>query len=756
MRALERFPATLEEIPFASRGVRLLELAADVEIEFVLVVDDDAVLQPAAFGALRRALGARTAIVGGRALVDPGQCFGDMFGPARSGPNPFELVPIVALQSDRYVADLVRGPIDVPERGAYVVSAAFVRSLGAVALDPVLLHLELAVRARAQGDEVLCEPSLTFAAEDDSLLLRRALADVRRYAGIGSWDADRLHRDPVRLRSAAVSREVRVMGNIRGYARQPYPPIDVLAVAGDEMARSRALRAATPLAVSGVASVCDPADGNALRRALARTGDRYLLVADANAMPDRARIEVLAERLERSGRIAVALENGTPPYGAALFHCGRMVNAGARGGSTVDDVVASAVASLPKRRSFAAAPGGRIVPDPLPAFGGLAQLDLVFIAASQPAVTEQTVRAALGESVQGTFTAIYPAGAATVGRMLGGYTGIRLAPDASDVQLAVGLNRALGSCTSDGIAIVRDDAQLPHGVLERLADAFRRIPALGIAVPRVGGSDRPESLPDLGYRSSAEMQLLYDRRAEAFAREATLLDVATAPVMVVSREALNVVGGFDEAVGFSRSGVEDFSRRVRAANFLVACCEDAYAHLFPPVEAKSLVGDLDAAQFLRAAYEKRWSTVRGFDPQTDRVPLRTGDAPEVALAATQPVVRVLLPLYDEGEWMRAKPLLAEFAATFRAHDPVEVALGLDGTFDLQTAVSALRELLIASMVPMEETLNVTIDIVGDVAVWRDASANSVRVEGLDRELLAALPAIADLAGVRARLSAPTE
>ena len=732
----------------------MLELAADAEVEFIAVVDDDAVLAPAAFGALRRAFDARTGIVGGRALIDPTQRFGDMFGAARSGPNPFELVRIVALQTDRYFADAVRGAIDVPQRGAYVVSASFVRSLGSVALDPVLLHLELAVRARAKGVEVMCEPSLTFEAADDPLPLRRALADVRRYAAIGSWDGDRMHRDPVRLRSTAVSREVRVMGNIRGYARQPYPPIDILAVAGDEIARARAERAGAPLAVNGVASVCLPADGDTLRRALARTGERYLLVADANALPDRARVEMLAERLERSGRIAVALENGTPPYGAALFHCGRIVNAGVLAGSTIDEVVAAAVMSFPKRRLFAAVPGGRIVPDPLPAFAAFAQLDLIFIAASKPAVTEQTVRAALGERVRGAIIGVYPAASATTGRLLGGYTAIRLSPDPSDVQLAVGLNRALGSCTSGGIAIVRDDAQLPHGVLERLAAAFRRIPSLGIAVPRIGGNDRPESLPDLGYRSSAEMQLLYDRRAEAFAREATLLDVATAHVMVVNREVLEVVGGFDESFGFSRTGVEDFSRRVRAANFYVACCEDAYAHLFPATEAQSLVGDLDAASFLRAAYERRWSKVRGFDPQTDRVPLRTDDVREAAPAPAQPAVRILVPLHDESEWARAKALLAALAAAFRVRDPIVVAVGLDGTFDLQSAVSALRELLIASAVPMEETLNVTIDIVEDLAAWRDASANSVRVEGFDREVLAALAAVADVAAVRARLSVP--
>jgi GT2 family glycosyltransferase len=729
----------------------LLEVAADPEVEYIVIADADAVLAPDAFGGLRRALTEQTAIVGGRALVFAMQRFGDMLGPSRSGPNPFELANIIAPQDDRGIADYIRGPIDVPHRGAYVVSAAFVRALGAPALDPVLLHLDLAVHARAAGAGVVCEPAQTYQADEDPLALRLALGDLRRYATSATWNVDTMHREPPRLRSVFVSREMRVMGNIRGYARQPYPPIDVLVLAGDEVARARAQRAATPLAVNGQAIVCDPREGDALRTALARTSERYLLVADANAMPDRARVEVLAERLERSGRIAVALERDTPPFGAALFHCGRIVNGAGFSGASVADAVASAVTTLPRRRLFAATPNGRIVPDPLPELRPLASYDLAFIAASKPVVVEQSVRAVLGEIARGTITAVYPAGSLTIERMLGGYAGVQLAPDSSDVQLAVGLNRVLGLSTAPAIAIVRDDAQLPHGVLDRLADAFRRIPGLGIAVPRVGGSERPESLPDLGYRSSAEMQLLYDRRAEAFAREATLLEVATAPVMMVSREALDVLGGFDEQFGFSRLGVEDYSRRARSANFLVACCEDAYAHLFAPEEAQSFVGNLDAAPFLRATYEKRWAVPRGFTP-ADRVPLRTDSAPPVAPAVASTLVRLLVPIADQSEWERALPLFAELAATFRASDALEVAVGLDGTFGLQAALSALREVLIASTVPMEETINVSIDFVGDIAAWRDASTCNVRVRGFDRPALDDVPAIDDAAAVRALLT----
>jgi hypothetical protein len=753
LRAIERLPATVEEIPPAARAARLKELAADAEIESIVLVDADAVLTADAFGALRRADVPGSALIGGRALIGAGQRMGAMFGPSRSGPNPFDLVPLIGPQSDRHFPDLVRGPVDAPQRGAVVVSGEFVRALGDVALDPVVLHLDLAVYARAAGRMVVCEPSMTFHAVEDSLELNRALGDLRRYAGIGTWKPQELHRDPPRLRSAFITRAVRVMGNIRGYARQPYPLLDVLVPGVGELGRARALRAGVALGATGTVNLCAPEDGDALRTALARTSDRYLLVVDANAVPDRACVEVLVERLERSGRIGLAFERAAAPYGAALFHCGRIANAAKLPGATIADVIAGAVEFLPRQRLFAATPAGEIVPAAVPPLPGIGRLDAVFIAASKPAVTEQTVRALMGERVDGDLSVVYPAGATTTERLLAVHSSFRLIPDDSDVQLAVGLNRALSGVTSDAVAIVRDDVQLPHGFLERLKDAFRRIPRLGVAVPRVGGLDRPESLPDLGYRSSVEMQALYDRRAEAFAREASLLDVATAPVMIVSREALELVGGFDEMFGFSRCGIEDFTRRIRAANYLVACCDDAYAHLFPTDEAGSFVGNLDDAPFLRVAYEKRWAEPRGFDPESDRVPLRDDPAGPQA-AVERRGVRVLLPLQSEEEWQRARPLLVALAAAFRVTDPVEVAVGLDGTYGLQTALGALREVLFASGVPMDETLNVSIDFVPDTAVWRDAGENNVRVAGLERDSLLELPVVDGVAALRAYLTAP--
>lgn len=701
--------------------------AAHGDVDWIVVVDADAVADPNAFAGLQRALSERPALVGGRALIGESQRLGAMFGPSRSGPNPFQLVVLTGLHSDRQLSDLVRGPIDAPQRGIVFVAADFARSLAPADLDPVLLHLDLAVAARAAGRPVLCEPSLSYAIDEDSRALRSRLVDVRRYAGATRWVAHELHRDPPRLRSAFITREIRIMGNYRGFMRRPVPPTEVLALAGS-------------------------AGGEVLRRALSVTGDRYVLVHAPGAAPAAAVLEPMIERIERDSRTALVLESATAPYGAALFHCGRIVNAASFAGATVDDVIASALANLPPRGLVATRVASPISSPAAPLATEVRTLDVIFVAASKPTVTHQTLQALLGEPVNGTVTAVYPAGAATTERLFAVHTGLQRLPDASDVQLAIGLNRALGATRSDAVAIVRDDAQIPHGFLARLQSAFARMPRLGAVVPRVGGSGRPESLPEQSYRNSAEMQSVFARRAERFARETMLLDVATAPVIMVSREALEIVGGFDERFGFSRIGVEDFSRRLRSANFLVACCEDAYAHLFPFNDATSFIANLDESPFLRAAFDERWSAERGFDPSRDRVPLRTGEPP----APEKDGWRLLLPLGSEAEWHSVRPLLIELVAAFRVNDALELAVGLDGSLQLQAVLRDMRELLLASNVPMEETLNVTIDFVPDIGEWRAAGARrNARLAGVERDELEDLPVIDGAAGARALLGAVT-
>jgi hypothetical protein len=729
LRACERIPATPEFVDDDDRVAHLRASAARPGVRWIVLVDADAVPFADAFGRLRRALAPAPALLGGRALVVGRQHFGTMFAPPRCGPHPFELTPVSGLAEEPGLFDVIRGPVDVPQRGLIVVSAEFARELPRdLALDSVLLHLDLAVRARAAGAVVQCEPTMSFTADEDGIDVKRRILDVQRFAPLGIWELSSLHFEPPTLRSRLIDRDTRVMGNFRGYAKLPMPPIETIAYG--------------------------PRDADLIRAALARTGDRYALFVPSGSTLPQATIEVLIERVERSNRHALALDAAGPPYGAVLAHRGRLTGGGTFRGDTAAAVFADAIASLPGQRLYAVGPDGPIVPDALPALARFGSLDLIFVAAAQPMVTNQTIQGLLRTAFSGELRAVYPAGAETTRRLLSAFREFQLIPDATDPILAVGLNRAIAACRSDAIAIVRDDVLVTVGAIERMCDAFARVARLGVAVPRTGGGERLEGLPEITYNNAIEMQSFADRRASQFAREAMLADVATTPAIVVARHIFDAVGGFDETFGFSRFGIEDFARRVRSANYHVARCDDAYVHMFPIEEVESFLCPLDFSGPFFERYHARWAARRGFDPARDAVPLPRPEALAPAPAPGVPVrrLRLLVPVASEAEWNAMEPDLAGLAALFRANDPFEVAIGLDGELAIGTLVARLRELLVRTGVPMEETLNVIVEPVADLAAWCAANAESVRFAACDRSELAELASVADAGSVRARLA----
>lgn len=741
-RALALQPGQIVRVATSERHRALREAAGDHAVAWIIVVDEDVIPVPDAFGALRRAFADKPALVGGRAIVENEQRFGAMFGPPRWGPSPYELEPFVAPGSAQEVAELVRGPIDVPQRGLIVIDADFLRGIDAE-LDPALLHFQLAVRARASGRVVFCEPRMTFSAAADPPEARRRLPAVMRASGDADWDPERLYRDPLNSRRKFIRREIRVSGNIRGYERRPYPRTTVLFAGG------RGSPAKPEYATAGVIR-CDTTAGGVLRELLAHTGERYLLVV-LGAAPTAAEFATLVERLERSSRIALALDRERPPYQFALFHLGRVADAASFGGSSVAEVVAAAVDDLPVRRLFAAAPAGIIMPTPLPPIAGPRTVDVVILASGRPELTKQSIDGLLQSPVDGTLTTVFLAGATTTERTVSVWPEMRRIEDRSDPLLASGLNRALAESSADAVFIVRDDVMVPVGTIDRLRSAFARLPGLAVAGPRMGAEDRPEGLVDVAYRDLTEMRMHAARRAVLFARETPLVDLASVPALLVSRRAFDLVGGFDPTFGFSRYGIEDFVRRVRSANLGVARCDDAYVHLFRPEDSQSFVGALDTSPALRGIYERRWSGRDGFEPKRDFVSLTSAEP----VAARPPDLSIVVPIADRAEWERALPALAGFVAEFRAGDPIELVIGLDGSFEMQTAVGALRELLTEASLPMEETLNVRVEKVTDVAVWRESVPSALRLAGAGREALETLPVVADAAAARTLLAAQT-
>lgn len=745
-RALRLQPARIVRASVAERWATARALSRDEGVDWIVFLDEDAVPASDAFGALGRVFATAPALIGGRALVAGEQRFGAMFGPARWGADPAELSPIVAPEALRTVAEAMRGPMDVPARGLIVAAAPFVRQ-ASERLDPAALNVALGLAARQVGGAAICEPRMTFDARPDPPDVQRRVPRLLRDAA-ATWTSGPLHRDPPGARERLIGRETRIVGNIRGYDRRPYPPLSLLVVG--ERVVPKTVAGLRQACAAADATVIAPSDGTEVRRRLRRTGDRYLLVVDAGCTLARAEFVDLVERLELRGRHGLALASDVPPFGPALFHLGRIPEL-PPGAASVADVIAEAVRRFPEHRVFAAGPHGTIVPSPLPAMEAPQTLTFIMLAASRPGVTRQAFDA-LSQAI-GTrrIVAVIPSGAATTRKVLSAWSETTIVEDDVDPNLGLGLNRILAAVETDLALIVRDDMQVPREGVARMMAAFARIPGLGAVVPRVNGGELPEGLADVQYRDLADMESFAQRRAARYAREATLVEVAAAPALMVSRTALATIGGFDPAFGFTRYGIADFTRRLVLANVPVARSEDAYAHQFPPDASESLIASLDSSPTFATMFERRWRDRNAFDPARDVVPLSAAE-PVAAEAATRALLTVLVPVADAAEWARLRPAVGALAASLTIEDPIEIAIGLDGAFDLQRAVRELRELLGGATVPLERTVNVRIEPVADIAAWSAATADPVRLRETTRDPLAGLRAVDGVRALRALLN----
>ena len=68
----------------------------------------------------------------------------------------------------------------------------------------------------------------------------------------------------------------------------------------------------------------------------------------------------------------------------------------------------------------------------------------------------------------------------------------------------------------------------------------------------------------------------------------------------------------------------------------------------------------------------------------DLVPLRAETSPPAELTRhAGRVLTILVPVGDAAEWARLRPAIGALAVSLTIDDPVEIAIGLDGAFDLR-------------------------------------------------------------------------
>ena len=696
---------------------------------YVLLLAPGARPLPGAFGGLS-SIGANAGVVGGATHAAGTRSFGWMLAPAACGPLPFELISIAAPAAEAGADARVRGAVDVVAPGMLLAARELL--LEPLPADAVAALVELCARARASGRDVVCRPA--FACEAPPLdaddrgrfAALRALAELRPEL-MGAY------RLPPAMRATHAEREVRLEGGRRMHVRIPLPPLTVLVHGpGAELAARRA-RQLAPGATAR--AVDDPAA--ALRAEMRIRGDRYVLVTSAERLPNRDAFDALVAAVESAPFVAAVAPDASGLDGTCvMLALARFPQHLAATGASLPAAMQTLLAGAAALRRAVRAPGYAHdeIAKPAPR-----RATIVFLASSLPEIMRVTLDAVVPAARLGDeIIAVCAANGETTRRVLAVYPQVCVATDEADPLLCDAANRAIGATSRELIVLIADDVLLPAGALERLRDAFERLPALGAAFPAVAGARGGEGVHDVSYGDLAQLRTLAQGRSSAFVGRLEPIDLAVTPAVAVTREAFDAVGGIDPAYGPTSQGIADLVMRLRTAGYGVVRCDEALAHRFDPVQSCNPAAAASAHQTV--APPEPAALARGFDPAR-RVPFVRLT---VALRATEHSHAIAVPIARAAELERAVSFIASAARALDAGAPVRLHVLLDGDVVASDVAARIRSVLAASGASMDETVAVRIERVADLAAWRTGLDPGVRVvvaAGHERDALSDLTSV---------------
>ncbi|MBV8642842.1 MAG: hypothetical protein JO225_02885, partial [Candidatus Eremiobacteraeota bacterium] len=371
-----------EEVAAAARA------AAD---RHILLLGPGARPLTGAFGGLSASLGDEVGVLGGAAHADGLRAFGWMLDAAPLAPVPFDLVALAAPRAQQGVDAQVRGAVDVVAPGMVLVARTLLEA--PLPDDPVAAMVELCARARDAGLSVVCRPSFACEVHSPSADDRGRAAALRALAEHRGMRGG--HRLPTGMRNAVVDRDVRLGGGSRVRMRIAIPPLTVLVHgAGAELAARRA----RTLAPTVTARAVDDAAA-ALRAEMRVRGDRYVLVAAADRVPDAGGFATLVEAIESNAFVALAAPDAAALDGACvLLALARFPQHVEPVGASIADALSSLIDAAVTVRRAVRAPG--FVPPDVPARRA-GSATIVFLAQSAPEIVRLTLGAVVESSRAG-------------------------------------------------------------------------------------------------------------------------------------------------------------------------------------------------------------------------------------------------------------------------------------------------------------------------------------------------------------------
>jgi GT2 family glycosyltransferase len=217
---------------------------------------------------------------------------------------------------------------------------------------------------------------------------------------------------------------------------------------------------------------------------------------------------------------------------------------------------------------------------------------------------------------------------------------------------AYAVNQGLARATGSVVVVLNNDTRVTPEWATRSIALLNAHPRIGVVGPVTNRASGPQVLSTVGYDVNAP-----DAGLDTFARshalahtgQFVLLARLVGLCMVVKRELLERIGGFDPCFGLGNFEDDDFSLRAMRAGFRLAVARDVFVHHHGSATFREQ--KFDAAGLMRANWE--WFCAKYDFDGTLGVPY---PATKLALARPFDAARDVVPLRPSEVFAHAKPL----------------------------------------------------------------------------------------------------
>jgi GT2 family glycosyltransferase len=269
----------------------------------------------------------------------------------------------------------------------------------------------------------------------------------------------------------------------------------------------------------------------------------------------------------------------------------------------------------------------------------------------------------------------------------------------TDEGFAFAVNQGLDCARGRLLAILHDDVLVGPGWMRRARAALAADPAIGVVGPASNECAGAQRMRMVSYGGADDAAAFTELWAAEHQGELAIVPRLAGMCLILRREVVMRIGGFDTLFGWGKGADEDFSVRAARAGWKLAIALDVFVHHQGGATYRRLGRDprqvadegwrtfcskWDHAASANTAGDFARLGAAPFELARDRVPLRYTDifcpeAPPQALACRQPIRFLCVadeldhPAEDAG-W---RAVVRRFVETFTVRDPVALVVRIE-------------------------------------------------------------------------------